>query len=156
MVEDVEDPRVDALPDVEDVGLAVLRQRGDEYRRDALGHREVHVLRRQELVLADVEGDGVPGEELHLGDAQLAVRQLREEAVDDGAVGTSQDVVPYQDGVLGRPSPLYQVVVDPPGGRVALDAPAQRLPVDVDSLGDRREDVQVVAVLDDDGLAVVV
>ena len=156
MVEDVEDPRVDSLPDVEDVRLPVLRQRGDEYRRDALRHRQVHVLRGQDLVLADVERYGIPCEELHLGDAQLAVGHLSEESVDDDAVGPPEDVVPYQDGVLGGPSPLYEVVVDPPGRGVALHPPAQRLPVDVDSFRDRREDMEVVPVLDDDGLSVVV
>lgn len=156
MVEDVEDPRVDALPDVEDVRLAVLRQRRDEYRRDALRHRQIHVLGGEELVLADVEGDRVPCEELHLRDGELAVRHLSEQSVDDDAVGPPEDVVPDQDGVLGRPSSLYEVVVDPPGRGVALDAPAQRLPVDVHSLGDRREDVKIVPVLDDDGLSVVV
>lgn len=156
MVEDVEDPRVDSLPDVEDVRLPVLRQRRDEYRRDALRHRQVHVLGGEDLVLRHVEGDRVPGEELHLRDGELAVGHLSEEPVDDDAVRTSQDVVPDQDRVLGGPSPLDQVVVDPPGRGVALDPPAQRLPVDVDSLGDRREDVQVVAVFHDDGLAVVV
>lgn len=123
MVEDVEDARVDALPDVEDVRLPVLRQRRDEDARYSLSHRQIYVLRRQELVLADVERDRVPGEELHLGDAQLAVGHLSEEPVDDDAVGTSQDVVPDEDGVLGGPSPLYEIVVDPPGRGVALDAP---------------------------------
>ena len=156
MVEDVEDPRVDSLPDVEDVRLPVLCERRDEDARHSLGHRQIHVLRRQELVLRDVEGDRVPGEELHLRDGELAVGHLSEEAVDDGAVGPAEDVVPYQDGVLGGPSPLDQVVVDLPGRGVALDPPAQRLPVDVDSLGDRREDVQVVSVFHDDGLPVVV
>ena len=123
MVEYVEDARVYPLPDVEDVRLAVLSQRGDEYRRDALRHSQEHVLGGEELVLADVEGDGIPCEELHLGDGELAIRHLGQEAVDDDAVGTSQDVVPDEDRVLGGPPPLYEVVVDPPGSRVALDAP---------------------------------